>query len=282
MAATAPSVIERGPSRAATFGPSSVIAMNVRASGRFTIPACSGDSPRPDCSSSVSTNMKLPKKNSEAKFSSSPAENARSRKSARFSSGSPPFRVSRRSQARVAASTGSASASETQVQTGQPSSRPSVSGTSASASPPETPTAPERVEPRPAQPARRRHHDGGDDQRDDADRHVDQEDGPPAEAEDVGLDQPAAEDLPGHEAEPHGGAVEAERLAPLPGREGRGDQRDHLRDHHRAGQPLHQPEGDEHARRAGPPRTPARRARTSPRRSGTAACSRTGRPACPR
>ena len=142
MAATAPRVIERGPRRAATFGPSSVIAMNVRASGRFTIPACSGDSPRPDWSSSVSTNMKLPKKKSEAKFSSRPAENARSRKSARLSSGSPPLRVSRRSQARVAASTGSASASDTQVQTGQPSSRPSVSGTSASASPPETPTAP--------------------------------------------------------------------------------------------------------------------------------------------
>jgi OST-HTH/LOTUS domain len=46
-------VIERGPRRAATFGPSSVIAMNASASGRFTIPACSGDSPRPDWSSSA-------------------------------------------------------------------------------------------------------------------------------------------------------------------------------------------------------------------------------------
>jgi hypothetical protein len=86
--------------------------------------------------------MKLPKKKMTTKFSSRPAENARSRKSSRSSSGCPPRAVSRRSQARVSASAGMAAAMEIQVHAGQPSSRPRVSGTSASARLAEIATAP--------------------------------------------------------------------------------------------------------------------------------------------
>ena len=86
--------------------------------------------------------MKLPKKKTRAKFSATPAENARSRNSGRSSSGSPPRRSSRRSQASVTAKTGTQAARQAQVQAGQPSSWPRVSGTSASATDAETPAAP--------------------------------------------------------------------------------------------------------------------------------------------
>ena len=138
----APSVIDHGPSLAASRGPSIDIVVNVRASGPASRPARSGDWPRPACSSSVSTNMKLPKKNTRAKFSAVPAEKARSRNSGRSSSGSPPRRASRRSQASVSTKTGTQAARDTQVQAGQPSSWPRVSGTSASATDAETPAAP--------------------------------------------------------------------------------------------------------------------------------------------
>ena len=50
--------------------------------------------------------------------------------------------MSRRSQASVAANTGRQAARQIQVQAGQPSSWPSVSGTSARATDAETPPAP--------------------------------------------------------------------------------------------------------------------------------------------
>ena len=86
--------------------------------------------------------MKLPKKNTRAKFRAAPAANARSPNSGRSSSGSPPRRVSRRSQARVSAKTGTQAARQAQVQAGQPWSWPRVSGASASATDAETPAAP--------------------------------------------------------------------------------------------------------------------------------------------
>ena len=115
----------------------------------------------------------------------------------------------------MTASTGRQAARQTQVQAGQPSSWPRVSGTSARATDAETPSRAERVQPGPAVPARVRHHERGGDQRRRAHRHVHQEDGPPAQAEDVGLQQQAAEDLAGHEAQPHGHAEPGQRPAPL-------------------------------------------------------------------
>ena len=138
----APMVIDRGPSRAAIRGPRTDMVVKARASGPACRPARSGDWPRPSWSSSVSTNMKLPKKNTRAKFRAAPAANARSPNSGRSSSGSPPRRVSRRSQASVSAKTGRQAARQAQVQAGQPSSWPRVSGTSASATDAETPAAP--------------------------------------------------------------------------------------------------------------------------------------------
>ena len=141
-ASPAPIVIDRAPNRADSRGPRIDIMVKVKASGPASRPACSGGWPSPACSSSVSTNMKLPKKKTRAKFTPSPAEKARSRNSGRSSSGSPPRRASRRSQASVSRSAGTQAAMQIQVQAGQPSSCPRVSGTSARARLAETPNAP--------------------------------------------------------------------------------------------------------------------------------------------
>ena len=102
-----------------------------------------------------------------------------------------------------------------------------------------------RVQPGPAEAAGPRHHQRGGDQRGRAHRDVHQEDRAPAQAQHVGLQQQAAEDLAGHEGQPHRDAEPGQRPAPLAGRERRGDQREDLRHHGRAGQPLQQPGADQ-------------------------------------
>jgi hypothetical protein len=64
---------------------------------------------------------------------------------------------------------------------------------------------------------------------------------------------PAAEDLPGHEADPHGHAEPGQRPAALVHRERRRDQRQHLRDHDGAGEALQQARGDQFAGGLGQP-----------------------------
>jgi hypothetical protein len=82
----------------------------------------------------------------------------------------------------------------------------------------------------------------------DPDRHVDQEDRPPAEAEQVVLDEQPAEQRPAHRAEAGGDAEPGQCLDPLGRREDDLDDGEHLRDHDRAHRALHHPAGNQHAR----------------------------------
>ncbi len=78
-----------------------------------------------------------------------------------------------------------------------------------------------------------------------AERHVDQEDRPPAGAEQVRADQHPAEHLADHAAAGQHGGVDAQR--PGPGRAGEGllDQAHHLRHHQGRADALEQPEADQ-------------------------------------
>src|SRR5262249_23226812 len=77
------------------------------------------------------------------------------------------------------------------------------------------------------------------------DGYVDKEDGPPAQAEQVGLDEQPAQD----DARERGGAVDdaedGEGPAALVGREGDLDEGQDLREQQGRGRPLEQPGGDE-------------------------------------
>nr|WP_051845920.1 hypothetical protein [Streptomyces sp. NRRL F-5053] len=77
-------------------------------------------------------------------------------------------------------------------------------------------------------------------QRGDAHRHVDEEDGAPAEPEDVGRQQPAAEQLAADGTAAHHGAGQRERLATGIAREEGLRRAVRLRDDQRRAQPLHQ------------------------------------------
>ena len=101
---------------------------------------------------------------------------------------------------------------------------------------------------------------GGAHQGREAERHVDEEDRAPAGAEDVEVDQRAAEHRPEHRAQPDHGAEQAERLADLVGREDLADDPEALRDQERGEQALDQARGDQ---RAGGGREPAQHRRGS-------------------
>ena len=85
------------------------------------------------------------------------------------------------------------------------------------------------------------------------DRQVDEEDQPPAHAADVGPDQRAAEQLPDDRGQAQGDAVDAERPAPLMGREQRVHRGEGLGRHGGRGQRLEQPGQDQRHRRPGQP-----------------------------
>jgi hypothetical protein len=78
-----------------------------------------------------------------------------------------------------------------------------------------------------------------------ADRQVDQEHHPPAEAEEVGVDQQAGDDRAEHGREPRDRPEDPPRLAHLLGLEQDADHPEHLRDHHGAEPALERPGGDQ-------------------------------------
>ena len=105
---------------------------------------------------------------------------------------------------------GTAAANAANAQTGQPSSRPSTVGII-------TRARTREASPTPARSSFRAvcERDSGTrgprcEQRDDADRDIDQEDRAPAEAEDVEGDQPAADDLAGDRGEALDESLDAE------------------------------------------------------------------------
>ena len=87
----------------------------------------------------------------------------------------------------------------------------------------------------------------------DADRQVDEEDRPPAEAEQVRLGQQPAEQRSAHPAERERHAVDGERTRPLRRRELDLDEREHLGDHQRRHRALEGPRADQHGRALGGP-----------------------------
>jgi hypothetical protein len=95
-------------------------------------------------------------------------------------------------------------------------------------------------------------------QRDERDRHVDQEDRAPAPAEQVGVCQQPAEHEPERGGEAENRAVHPERLAALLARENSAESGQDLRDHGRCGSTLHDSRRDEGARTLGETRGEAR------------------------
>ena len=93
------------------------------------------------------------------------------------------------------------------------------------------------------------------DERDDADGHVDEEDRAPAQAEQVAVDQQAADDRAEHGGAADDGAEHPEGLGDLLLRERRADDPEALRDHERGEAALQQAEGDELAGRAATPQS---------------------------
>jgi len=89
---------------------------------------------------------------------------------------------------------------------------------------------------------------GASRQRQQADRQVDEENRPPAEVEDVGLYQHAAEDDAGERGGALDDAVDGEGPAALLRRERHLDDRQYLRKEHRPGDPLQHARGDEQFR----------------------------------
>ncbi len=84
-----------------------------------------------------------------------------------------------------------------------------------------------------------------------ADRQVDEEDGPPSQAEHIGLDEQAAEDDAGEGGGALDDAVGGEGPAALVGRERDLNDGQHLREHHGPGEALEDAGGDEQFRAGG-------------------------------
>ncbi len=103
----------------------------------------------------------------------------------------------------------------------------------------------ERVEPVGHIGSRLGEEPAGQDDGHDADGHVDQEDRAPAPAEEVEVEQHAAEDLPGHRAQADGHAEEREHPGSLVGAEVGGQEGQHLRDHGGRPEPLGQAAHDQ-------------------------------------
>ena len=181
----------------------------------------------------------------------SPPVNARRRNRVGTTSGSAPARWRRTSYHPKTANTATEAARLTNVHSGQPASRPCTSGKISRNVASDTSPTPPRSS-REAWRARglREVADGGDD-RGDADGQVDQEDHPPARAEQVGGDQPAGEDRAADRRQAHDRAEHPERGAHLRRREHVLDQAEPLRDQDRAEQPLQDPGTDQHLRALG-------------------------------
>ena len=90
------------------------------------------------------------------------------------------------------------------------------------------------------QPPRRR-------QGDQADRHVDPEDGPPSEAGHVRVDEHAADQLPADGRYAHDHAVDADRADPVAAGVGHAEDRHDVRRHDRAARPLYEARRDQEA-----------------------------------
>ena len=120
-------------------------------------------------------------------------------------------------------------------------------------------------------------------QHDKADRHVDQEDRPPASAGDIGADQEAAHDLADDGGDAGGRAVQGQGACLAFSVQRVMEGGEHLRDEQRGGAALHEPGDDQHPDRSAPDRRPARppRSRQVPRGTGGGGRSgrRAGRPA---
>jgi hypothetical protein len=109
----------------------------------------------------------------------------------------------------------------------------------------------ERVEPHALGRAGLRHEPQRAEQADQPQRHVEQEDHPPAGAEEIGRDEPAGEDRPGDRGQPHHRAERRERAAHLLRREDVLDDAEALRDQQRAEAALQHARRDEGLRRGG-------------------------------
>ena len=191
--------------------------VNAPASGSASMPACSGDWPSPACSSSVSTNMKLPKKKTRPKFTAKPgreravAEQRQVEQGLTAAPGQPPLPGHGQGQHR-----------EGRRQRGPGPRRPALVAAERQRHQRQGQARrdAERAEPVEAGPALRprvRHHDGGGDQAAMPTGTFTRKIARQPRPEDVGLDQRAAEDLPGHEAEPHGHAEPGQGAAALSG-----------------------------------------------------------------
>ena len=84
-------------------------------------------------------------------------------------------------------------------------------------------------------------------QGDQADRHVDPEDGPPSQAGHVRVDEHAADQLPADGRDAHDHAVDADRAHPVAPGVGHAEDRHDVRRHDRAAGPLHQARRDQEA-----------------------------------
>ena len=113
----------------------------------------------------------------------------------------------------------------------------------------------------------------------DAERHVDEEDQPPAEVRAAEADQRAADQRADRGGDADGGADRAERPAAVGAGEHLLDQPGHLRVDQAAGQALQHPRGDQQAPARGRGRPARSSRRTRRRRSGTSAAGRGRRPA---
>lgn len=130
------------------------------------------------------------------------------------------------------------SASRPKIQPGQPSSRPWTSVDQRERRGADQ----QHAEPVELDGVRRlglRHEPQRQQQPGDPDRQVDEEDHPPARAEQVGAREPAAEDRPGDRRDPHHRAERGERGAELAGREDLLDDPQPLRDEERPERALH-------------------------------------------
>ncbi len=158
-----------------------------------------------------------------------PVLKPRSRNRLSSTSGEPSRRAFARSYSTNSANTGTETAIDTNVQVGQPSSRPCTSGYSSRSSAAEISTTPtgSSFGGRGARDSRTRIADASIATM--PDRHVDQEDRPPVPAEQVVLDQQPAQQRPADGAEPGGDAEAGQRLDPLGGREDDLDDGQHLR-----------------------------------------------------
>ena len=202
-----------------------------------TRPACSASSPRPCCRYSASTRKYEAMLQKNTSWVTRPALNARSRNSAGSSSGAPPRRLRRRWWAAKRAERDRRGA-QAQPRPRRPAVLAALDERQDDVDEAEVtsavPTRSRRLAPstRDSGTARRRS------QRDQADGHVDEEAGAPAQAGDVGLNEHAADELPADGGEPEDDAVDADRADAIGAVVDDADDRQHLRAQQGGGEPC--------------------------------------------